>query len=51
MWIEREISNKIIELSRLFPALILTGARQTGKTSRSFGGYFRSIATSVWTYV
>lgn len=33
MWIEREISNKILELSGSFPALILTGARQTGKTS------------------
>ncbi len=33
MWIERELSNKIIELSQLFPALILTGARQAGKTS------------------
>ncbi len=33
MWIEREISDKIIQLSHSFPALILTGARQTGKTS------------------
>jgi hypothetical protein len=33
MWIDREISRKIIDLSRSFPALILTGARQTGKTS------------------
>lgn len=33
MWIDREISCNIIELSRAFPALILTGARQTGKTS------------------
>ena len=33
MWIEREISRKIIDLSRSFPAVILTGARQTGKTS------------------
>jgi predicted AAA+ superfamily ATPase len=33
MWIPRQISNRVIELSRSFPALILTGARQTGKTS------------------
>jgi len=33
MWIERDISTKIRELIEVFPALILTGARQTGKTS------------------
>lgn len=33
VWIEREIAGKILQLSRSFPALILTGARQTGKTS------------------
>lgn len=33
MWIEREISNKIIKLSLQYPSLVLTGARQVGKTS------------------
>jgi uncharacterized protein len=33
MWIEREITQHIQELARSFPAIILTGARQTGKTS------------------
>ncbi len=33
MWIEREISKKLENLSKSFPVLILTGARQTGKTS------------------
>jgi predicted AAA+ superfamily ATPase len=33
MWIERNIQNQVIELSGKFPALVLTGARQTGKTS------------------
>ncbi len=33
MWIEREISARVLQISRSFPALIVTGARQTGKTS------------------
>ena len=33
MWIPREISDRVLELSRAFPALIVTGARQTGKTT------------------
>ncbi len=33
MWIERQIGAQITELSKKFPALVLTGARQTGKTS------------------
>ena len=33
MWIERQIKNKIIKLTASRPALLLTGARQTGKTS------------------
>lgn len=33
MWIEREISSRVRKLSESFPAIILTGARQTGKTS------------------
>lgn len=33
MWIHRDISEKIQQAVRSFPALILTGARQTGKTS------------------
>src|SRR5438309_6847399 len=34
MWIERDITQHIQELARSFPAIILTGARQTGKPSR-----------------
>ena len=33
MWIERDIAPKIRELARYFPAIVLTGARQTGKTT------------------
>lgn len=33
MWIERSIYQKILDLSRKRPAILLTGARQTGKTS------------------
>lgn len=33
MWIERSISNKLQELKEKRPAILLTGARQTGKTS------------------
>jgi hypothetical protein len=33
MWYEREIHTKISGLAAQFPALVLTGARQTGKTS------------------
>ena len=33
MYIERKIENKLIYLSEHFPALVLTGARQT--TTRS----------------
>ncbi|MBP6218658.1 MAG: ATP-binding protein [Oligoflexales bacterium] len=33
MWIERKIQKHLSELLTQFPALLLTGARQTGKTS------------------
>lgn len=33
MWIHRDISEKISSASKQFPAIVLTGARQTGKTS------------------
>jgi predicted AAA+ superfamily ATPase len=33
MWIERDISQKINGLAQSFPAVVVTGARQTGKTS------------------
>ncbi|MFW7379624.1 MAG: ATP-binding protein [Oligoflexus sp.] len=33
MWIQREISKKIATVAKQFPALVLTGARQVGKTS------------------
>jgi predicted AAA+ superfamily ATPase len=33
MWIKRDLSEKIAQLADSFPALVLTGARQVGKTS------------------
>ncbi len=36
MYIERKIENRLIYLSEHFPALVLTGARQTGKTTVRF---------------
>ena len=33
MWIPRKLQSRILEVSRRFPAVLLTGARQTGKTS------------------
>lgn len=33
MWIERSLSKKIVEISRSRPALLITGARQVGKSS------------------
>jgi predicted AAA+ superfamily ATPase len=33
MWYERHISNKILEAAAHFPAVVVTGARQTGKTT------------------
>ena len=32
-WIERALAGRLRELARHFPAVLLTGARQTGKTS------------------
>lgn len=36
MYIERKIENRLIYLSEHFPALVITGARQTGKTTVRF---------------
>jgi uncharacterized protein len=33
MWIERDIAQKIKDLAQRFPVVVLTGARQTGKTT------------------
>lgn len=33
MWINRSIQDSLLQSARTFPALLLTGARQTGKTS------------------
>lgn len=33
MWIKRDISEKIADLTKVRPAILVTGARQTGKTS------------------
>lgn len=41
MWIERSLAPRLAEVARQFPALLLTGARQAGKTSllqRTFPG-------------
>jgi len=42
MWIERKYEKTLIKLALQFPAVVVTGARQTGKTSlvkRVFPGY------------
>ncbi len=33
MWIERSIEPRLVELARHFPAVLLTGARQSGKSA------------------
>ena len=33
MWIKRQLKNRILQMTASRPALLLTGARQTGKTS------------------
>ena len=33
MWIDRSITSRLLSVSKQFPAVLLTGARQTGKTS------------------
>jgi hypothetical protein len=33
MWIPRQIEARLLELARTRPVLVLTGARQTGKTA------------------
>ncbi len=33
MWLERDLSKELLKLSNLVPCILLTGARQTGKTS------------------
>ncbi len=33
MWFERAIGQKLLRLAQTYPAIVLTGARQTGKTS------------------
>ena len=42
MWIERELEENLISLADTFPAVVLTGPKQTGKTSlleRTFSAY------------
>jgi len=42
MWIHRDITDKLTSAAAHFPAVVLTGARQTGKTSlltRHFSGH------------
>jgi predicted AAA+ superfamily ATPase len=33
MWIQRDLATHITTMAQSFPALVLTGARQAGKTS------------------
>lgn len=33
MWIERRLSPQVLAAARQFPALVVTGGRQTGKTT------------------
>jgi len=33
MWIDRRLADQVLAASRQFPALVLTGGRQTGKTT------------------
>ncbi|MCG6879333.1 MAG: hypothetical protein LJE96_09330 [Deltaproteobacteria bacterium] len=33
MWVKRRLKNRILQMTASRPALLLTGARQTGKTS------------------
>lgn len=33
MWIDRSVTSRLVSVSRQFPSVLLTGARQTGKTS------------------
>lgn len=33
MWIDRRLSNQVLAAARQFPALVVTGGRQTGKTT------------------
>lgn len=33
MWIDRSLSNQVLAAARQFPALVITGGRQTGKTT------------------
>lgn len=33
MWINRKLSQRVVELAKHFPAILITGARQTGKTA------------------
>jgi len=51
MWIEREISQELVRLSKSFPVLVLIGPRQVGKTSileRVFSAY-RYVSLDVGT--
>ena len=33
MWIDRQLSGQVLAAARQFPALVVTGGRQTGKTT------------------
>lgn len=33
MWIERALARRLVDVARQFPAVLLTGARQAGKTT------------------
>jgi predicted AAA+ superfamily ATPase len=33
MWIDRRLAARVLDAARQFPALVVTGGRQTGKTT------------------
>jgi hypothetical protein len=47
MWITRDIEPRLLRSARTRPVVVLTGARQTGKTS-TFGGSSPTTSSSRW---
>jgi hypothetical protein len=48
MWIPRSVEARLLRSARTRPVVVLTGARQTGKTSTLFGSS-PTISLSHWT--
>lgn len=47
-YVERHASGRLLELSRLFPAVVVTGARQTGKSTLLEHGFGATAQTVVF---